>query len=240
MQIDWWTLALQTVNVLVLIWILSRFLFRPIARIIEARQAEIAASTERAEAERQAAASERAKIEQERAALASERVRLADEARADGQKELETLKAQASQEIDNERAALRAGITRERKEAEAGLFATASTLSLDIAQRLLGRVSGDMAMSIFLEGLNDKLRAHSDALHSTDTFELVSAQVLTPVQQTEARALLSNTLGANAALSFRSDPALIAGVALLGPHLRVDNNWRADLDAIGRELAAGN
>ena len=38
MQIDWWTLGLQTVNALVLIWLLSRFLFRPIASILAERE----------------------------------------------------------------------------------------------------------------------------------------------------------------------------------------------------------
>ena len=42
MRIDWWTLALQTVNVLILIWILSRFLFRPIVGVIEERRAAAA------------------------------------------------------------------------------------------------------------------------------------------------------------------------------------------------------
>jgi len=39
MRIDWWTLALQTFNVLVLVLILGRFLFRPVAAIIEERRA---------------------------------------------------------------------------------------------------------------------------------------------------------------------------------------------------------
>ena len=39
MAIDGWTLGLQAINVIVLIWILSRFLFRPVADIIKARQA---------------------------------------------------------------------------------------------------------------------------------------------------------------------------------------------------------
>ena len=38
MRIDWWTLAFQTINVLILIWILSQFLFRPVVAIIEQRQ----------------------------------------------------------------------------------------------------------------------------------------------------------------------------------------------------------
>ena len=40
MQIDWWTLALQTINVLVLVWILARFLFRPLREIVVRRQAK--------------------------------------------------------------------------------------------------------------------------------------------------------------------------------------------------------
>jgi F-type H+-transporting ATPase subunit b len=38
MHIDWWTLALQTVNALVLIWILTRFFFHPVMNIIAKRQ----------------------------------------------------------------------------------------------------------------------------------------------------------------------------------------------------------
>jgi F-type H+-transporting ATPase subunit b len=38
MQIDWWTLGLQTVNALVLIWLLAHFLFRPVVDAIAGRQ----------------------------------------------------------------------------------------------------------------------------------------------------------------------------------------------------------
>ena len=40
MEIDWWTLAIQTVNFLVVVWLLSRFLYRPVRRMIEAREAD--------------------------------------------------------------------------------------------------------------------------------------------------------------------------------------------------------
>jgi len=38
MHIDWWTLGLQTVNAVILIWFLARFLFRPVADAIAGRQ----------------------------------------------------------------------------------------------------------------------------------------------------------------------------------------------------------
>ncbi len=38
MHFDWSTLILQTIDVLVLLWLLRRFLFRPVVAIIEERR----------------------------------------------------------------------------------------------------------------------------------------------------------------------------------------------------------
>jgi F-type H+-transporting ATPase subunit b len=59
MRIDWWTLALQTVNVLILIWILGRFFFRPVADIVARRQEEANRLLSDADAARRAAAEAR-------------------------------------------------------------------------------------------------------------------------------------------------------------------------------------
>jgi F-type H+-transporting ATPase subunit b len=40
MTIDWWTLGLQTINLLVLVALLGHFLLKPLAAIVAARQAE--------------------------------------------------------------------------------------------------------------------------------------------------------------------------------------------------------
>ncbi len=38
MHFDWSTLSLQTINILVLLWLLRRFLFRPVVAIIAERK----------------------------------------------------------------------------------------------------------------------------------------------------------------------------------------------------------
>src|SRR3546814_5264938 len=60
MQLDGWTLALQTVNFAVLVWLLQRFLYRPVLRLLDARRAQdaqrdAAAELARAEAQRELA-----------------------------------------------------------------------------------------------------------------------------------------------------------------------------------------
>ena len=38
MSFDWWTFGLQVINFLVLVWLLQRFLYKPVRRIIEQRR----------------------------------------------------------------------------------------------------------------------------------------------------------------------------------------------------------
>ncbi|MGA9847891.1 MAG: hypothetical protein WBQ45_09645, partial [Roseiarcus sp.] len=84
MRIDWWTLALQTVNVLILIWILSRFLFRPIVGIIEERRAAAAKLLTDAEAQKAGAIAARKAAEAEAASIAAGRDATLRQAAADG------------------------------------------------------------------------------------------------------------------------------------------------------------
>ena len=49
MQLDWTTFILEIINFLVLLWILQRFLYRPILASLDARQQRIKAETERVE-----------------------------------------------------------------------------------------------------------------------------------------------------------------------------------------------
>ena len=48
MGIDWWTLLAQILNLLVLIWLLKKFLYKPMLGIIEQRQSLIATEIEQA------------------------------------------------------------------------------------------------------------------------------------------------------------------------------------------------
>ena len=82
MHLDPWTLALQTINVLVLVWLLAHFLFRPVAGIIAARRAATDTLMADAEAARAKAATEASALAQQRQELANDGDRIAAAARA--------------------------------------------------------------------------------------------------------------------------------------------------------------
>ena len=70
MTIDWWTLGIQTANVVILIWLLGRFFWRPVAAMIEQRRATAQRILAEAEGKRSEASVALAEIERTRAVVA--------------------------------------------------------------------------------------------------------------------------------------------------------------------------
>ena len=116
MTIDWWTLGIQTVNVVILIWLLGRFFWRPVAAMIEQRRATAQQILAEAEAKRSQATAALAEIERTRAGFAREREAIlaaaheaAEQARtarlAEAAKEAAALEAAAKAAIEKEQAA---------------------------------------------------------------------------------------------------------------------------------------
>jgi F-type H+-transporting ATPase subunit b len=229
MHIDWWTLALQTVNVLVLLWILSRFFFRPVMDIVAKRQAEAARLL-----------SDAASVQTQANA---ERDRLMEEARKAAAAEKTILLDHASREIQKLRSEAQAAQARERIEDEKAVLEHARELSLDIARRLLGRVPPATAFNVFLEELCREVQAMSAdakrklAPETGQSVDIVTAAALSPEEAGNVRDAVSRALGSRPLLEFRVDAALIAGIELHCRNMIVRNNWRADLDRIAEDLA---
>jgi F-type H+-transporting ATPase subunit b len=243
MRIDWWTLGLQTINVLVLIWLLARFLFRPVADIVANRQHEANKVLDDAAAARQQAICARGEADEARAAIAAERDRLMTEARKQALAEKSALLAQSSQEIAKSRSEAEAVVARERAAADEAIMSRASELSVEIAQRLLSRFPPNVALSMFIEGLCGELRRlptgqrKSLASEADHPVEIVSAASLSEEEERSIRDALEAAVGSALVLTFRSDPGLIAGIELRSRTSIIRNSWRADLDRIREELA---
>jgi len=244
MHFDWWTLALQTVNVLVLIWILGRFFFRPVADIVAKRQEQTNKLLADAAAARKEAADIRADADKTRAGIGAERDRLIAEAQKAAQIENANQLAQSSKEIAKLRSEAGAAIARNQAAAQRAIIARASQVSVDIAQRLLGRLPPNIALTVFLDGLCQELCTLSPAARESFTsaaaaghaIEVVTAAPLSQEETERVRDAIEKALGVSTVFALRADPALIAGIELHSRNTIVRNSWRADLDRIGEEL----
>ena len=159
MRIDWWTLGFQTVNVVILVWLLGRFFWRPVAGMIAQRRAAAEQTLAEAAAKRQEADAAMAEIERIRAGFDAERAailsaaqaaatRLQDAKLAETRRQMETL---AAQEV--------ARREKERDDTNKEWAARASRLAVDMAGRLAARLDGQVVQAAFLGWLITEIRA---------------------------------------------------------------------------------
>ena len=152
MLINWFTVFAQAVNFLILVWLLKRFLYKPILHAIDEREKGIATQLAHAEAREAEAQKERddfqhknEAFDQQRAALLkkatdeakAERQRLLDEARKDA----DALRAKRQEALQTEQRNLSQEIIRWTQKQ---VFAIARKTLADLANTSLEERMGDV------------------------------------------------------------------------------------------------
>ena len=112
---------------------------------------------------------------------------------------------------------------------------------MQIAGRLAARLQGPAVSTAFLDWLVSSIQAmpapaRQAAIADDGGFEVVSAGPLAPAEQEQTRSLIAKAFGAQPQMTFKTDPALIAGIELHGPHFALSNSWRADLGQILKDI----
>ncbi|HWU26846.1 MAG TPA: hypothetical protein VN154_10630 [Rhizomicrobium sp.] len=243
MHIDWWTLALQAVNVLILIWILARFFYRPIVDIIERRRAAAAKALTDASAMRSAADAERAGIQATRAGFTAERDALLSDASKQIETERATMLREASERIETLRLERDAALASDRSAMERAVAKQASALAVQIAQKLLERLPAEAALAIFLNALSKQIKALPPkerellaASAQAGILSVTTPSALNGTEEEQCQKAIKIALGLEGKIAFRVDTRLIAGVELSGGALVLKNNWQNDLAQILQHL----
>ena len=223
MLIDWFTVGAQALNFLILVWLLKRFLYKPILTAIDAREKLIAAELADAASKKTEAQKERDDFQhkndvfdQQRAALFSkatedakvERQRLLDEARnaaaALNAKRMETLRSDAQQ--------LSQSIARRTQQE---VFAIARKTLTDLATTSLEERMCDVFVRRLMEMdgktkecIGDALKTASEPALIRSTFELPEPQ------RASIQKALNETFSAAIRIKFETAPDLVSGIEL--------------------------
>ncbi|MBI1366722.1 MAG: ATPase [Alphaproteobacteria bacterium] len=244
MQIDWPTLALQAINVLVLAWILARFFYRPVAAVIERRRAEARKMLTEADAAKAEAQKAKAELDAARRNIAAERDATLAEARKEAEAARSALLEEARAAAEKKIAEGESEWRRRRADLEGALDQKAAELAVDIARRLLERLPPETANEAFVASLCNELQALSDKTRSLIaaaaarglTFEIVSASPLDESQERRCIDCLAKAAGRTVTVAFNTDSTLIAGLELRGPEIVIADNWRCDLKIVLEKL----
>lgn len=223
MLIDWFTVIAQVVNFLILVWLLKRFLYKPILNAIDTREKKVAdelanAATKEAEAQKEKEEFRRKneEFDQQCAALLS---KAKDEANAERQQLLEEARKDASDLRAKQQAAMRNDKQNLNKEisrrTQQEVFAIARKTLKDLA----GVSLEERAVDIFvqkLHELNGKEKEQlASALSTSQNPVLVrSAFDLSQEQHDMIKKTIKETLGIEIQARFETAPDLVSGIEL--------------------------
>jgi F-type H+-transporting ATPase subunit b len=246
MHFDWSTFALQTVNFAILVWLLHRFLYRPVLRLVDARRAEIekqyaAARTAEAEAKTKLTA-----IETERAGIARERAAVLTEAAAQAEEQAAARRAQA----EHDAAALLTGARKTLADERAHVLAEVRRAALDLGAAIAGRLLAEVPMKYQAEAWIERIERHLGALTTAErnalskqlfdgvTLRVMTASALSAETAGIWRSRLQHALGDRIAVDYGVDAGLVGGAELHFPNAILRFSWQSALDAMRAEIEA--
>ena len=223
MLIDWFTVGAQVLNFAILVWLMKRFLYKPIIYAIDVREKRIAKELADADAKKADAQKERDEFQhkneefnQQRASLLSkatdeaqaERQRLLDEAR----KAAVALSLKRQETLRNDAHNLNQAISRRTQQE---VFAIARKTLTDLATTSLEERMGEVFTRRLREmdgkvkeGLADAFKTASDPAIVRSAFDLPAEQ------RTAIQNALNEIFSAEIHVRFETVPDVISGIEL--------------------------
>lgn len=217
MSIDWITVAAQIGNFLVLVWLLKRFLYRPILDGIAAREAEIARQMGEAKRVQDIAAAEKAEYAQRRAALEYEKTSALDAVRADAEHARTQLIAEARAQMSEKRIAAANERQAEAKRFAAKLQTSGSQALLTLMHKAMGDLADQTLEEQIVLHAGQQIKTCSDQLKAAaadaETAVVITHDALSDAARTTLTTLVQQAIP-GVSLRFDTDPTQSPGLVM--------------------------
>ena len=251
MLIDWFTVAAQALNFVVLVWLLGRFLYKPVLKAVDAREKKIAAELSDAAAKETQAEAQRAEFQRKNEEFDRQRAELlkkaTDEAKAERDRLLEEARKAADALTGKRQEAMRIEAVNLdqaiRRRTQEEVFAIARKALTDLATTSL-----DARMTeVFLRRFRDmdgraKAALGEAAKKGPDPALVRSAFELPPEQRAAVQDALNRAFSADVRIRFDTAPDLVSGIDLTAGGHKVGwsiADYLGSLEAAVAELLKG-
>jgi len=247
MNINWFTVIAQVINFLILVWLLKRFLYKPILKAIDEREKKITAQIKDADDKKAVAAKEQADFKKRNDEFDAQKKAMTDKVIADTNAQRDKLLEDAKNEANTLRSNLEKGI-KEKQEADAlatadktqqQVFAITKKALKDMASSSLDEQSVNTFIKR-LKVLNDDEKQQFKTAFKSNTNNILvkSAFELPPEQQAAINDGVNETLGTKAGLQFTTSPELISGIELTTNGYKLAWSFAEYLNALQKNIAA--
>jgi F-type H+-transporting ATPase subunit b len=223
MLIDWFTVGAQVINFIVLVWLLKRFLYKPVLNAIDMREKRVAAESATADLQMTEIKKSREELQARSRAFEEERGALLAKAILDAKTEAERLLGSARQAADALTSQRNAALHSDTARLSGALSRLATGESINIARAALKDLAGaDLEARICevfvhrLRGIDSPTKESLGGLLTSPTEKPVvtSSFELSSVDKIAIQTALNETFSADIHLRFELSPDMIGGIAL--------------------------
>ncbi|MHB8067851.1 MAG: F0F1 ATP synthase subunit B [Desulfobaccales bacterium] len=246
MLINWFVVAAQIINFLILVLLLKRFLYGPIIKAMTAREEGIASQMAAARQKRQTAEEEEASLRQKIREIEEQRQEMLTEAGRQAEAHKQELFSQARQEVEQIRQKWAASLTREKETFLQNLKQRLAQEVVAISRRALKEM-GNLALEqrlteVFLDRLRllppEEQTAIRESIKETGSELLVTtAFEMSEETRQKVAAQVQEQFGRDLALRFSTSGELLAGIELLTSSRKLAWSLGNFLDSLEEDLS---
>ena len=222
MLIDWFTVAAQALNFLILVWLMKRFLYKPVLSAIDAREKRISTELANADAKKAEAQKEHDEFQQKNTEFDQQRAGLMSKATGEAQAERQRLLDDARKAADAASSKRREALKAEEqnlhqaisRRTQQEVFAIARKALTDLATVSLEERLGEVFTRRLREMDGKPKAALGDALKASSPGVVRSTFDLPEDQRAAIQNALNETFSAEVRVRFETAPDLIGGIEL--------------------------
>lgn len=252
MELDGTTFVLEIINFLVLMWLLHRFLYRPIQAALQARSDNEAAQAQALADERAAVQARADELQRQMADLAAQRVKaeaaLSTDMAALKQSRMQALEAELQAERDKAKARAEQERARLCDEREQAVRQRTTTFVTAYLKRLATPALEAAIINLFLEDLATQSEQAALVLrdgwatgrHDAPVIDVSTAFPPPDALRQRVTTQISALMGQPARIEWREDPSLLSGICAHLPGHQLEASLRLGVDAFARQPATVN
>ncbi|HSN08262.1 MAG TPA: F0F1 ATP synthase subunit delta [Hanamia sp.] len=223
MKIDWFTVIAQVLNFLILVWLLKRFLYKPILNAIEAREKKVAGQLSDAELKMAEANKELTQYQQKNEEFDQKKKEMMGQAITESKDERQKLFEQVRQEANALQIQFQKSVKEKEENLEKEIAQKTQQEVFDISRKALGDLANtgleEQVVKRFvlkLNELDDTVKQQISQVFNSDTTGIIvkSAFELSENQKEEIKSTFKNISGKENVYQYETSPQLISGIEL--------------------------
>lgn len=240
MGINWVTFIAQIINLFILVWLLKKFLYRPILNAVDKRQAEIIDRVEKARQEQEMAEQEHKKLLKKQADFDVQKQKMYDETG----KEIDAYKSRQMSEIALEMQKLREKMQRDlNRENESMQLQIRNLLAenfIALSKKIMSELSGstplEQTISLFEKKVSTLPKTEKQNINKfykkQNVIIINTSDTLTDSEQKKLVKFLTKEFGFSSEpnIRFQKDETLILGIEMIVGDISLEWNLKGYLD----------